>query len=142
MPLHVDITVNRELLHRIHIGRETGGTHPDDINTYRALETAAPDPRVRPVDETINWDDPAHVTFTHRYGDGATACIARALHALNHALAPAGTMEGPDELGSAYLRVSDPGTPVHRTVTVTANIDYAADGTILGIELLDMPSHE
>lgn len=75
MPLHVDIRINHQLLTQVHIGRIAGGTHPDDINTYRAVETA---PNGVP-----DFFGDNSVEFTHRYGDGALICTQKAITALN-----------------------------------------------------------
>ena len=42
MPLHIDIRLNRELLHTLHIARLEGGTAPDDINTYVIVKGEEP----------------------------------------------------------------------------------------------------
>lgn len=76
MPLHVEIRINEHLLNTLHIGRAKGGTHPDDINDYLVVE--GPMPR-----SFSDW----HVDgtpYTHRYGDGAEVCVARALEALGY----------------------------------------------------------
>ena len=78
MPLHVEIKLNHQLLHTIHIGRLDGGSRPDDINTYRAVTTL-------PGDYNIDFFAPGSVEFTHRYGDGADLCVARAVSALDMA---------------------------------------------------------
>lgn len=74
MPLHVEIRVNANLISKVHIGRVSGGTSPDDINTYRAVLGENPK----------TYDDwMAGVEFTHRYGDGAEVCVQKALAAIN-----------------------------------------------------------
>lgn len=75
MPLHVDIRVNEHLLNTIHIGRMSGGTRPDDINTYLVVEGD------RPTDAS-DWFEGEE--YTHRYGDGAEVCVIKALSALGY----------------------------------------------------------
>lgn len=76
MPLHVEIKLNHQLLHTIHIGRMNGGTRPDDINTYRAVITY-------PGENTVaDFDSPDAVEYSHRYGDGADICVSKAITAL------------------------------------------------------------
>jgi hypothetical protein len=74
MPLHVDIRVNANLISRIHIGRISGGTSPDDINTYRAVLGEEPK-------RYEDWFE-SGTEFTHRYGDGAEVCVQKAIEAL------------------------------------------------------------
>ena len=76
MPLHIDIKVNDTLLNQIHIGRVMGGTNPDDINVYLAIEGDRPR-------SFSDWDADG-VPFRHRYGDGAEVCLIKALKALGH----------------------------------------------------------
>lgn len=76
MPLHIDVRLNHQLLHTINIGRFNGGTDPDDINTYRAVIT-------QPGQYDVDYFSPDSVEYTHRYGDGADLCLARAIHALH-----------------------------------------------------------
>ena len=76
MPLHADIRINNRLIRTISIGRLKGGTHPDDINTYVAVE-------VEPNTEPDWWDD-NHAKYVHRYGDGAEVCLLKALKALGY----------------------------------------------------------
>lgn len=73
MPLHVDIRINDRLLTQIHIGRLAGGSEPDSINTYAAVEGEEP---------KSNEEWLAAVRFEHRYGDGAEVCVRKALMAL------------------------------------------------------------
>jgi hypothetical protein len=75
MPLHIDIHLNHERLHTIHIGRWSGGQRPDDINVYRAVVTL-------PGETNVDYLGPDSVEYTHRYGDGADICVARAIEAL------------------------------------------------------------
>lgn len=77
MPLYADIRINEHLIKTINIGRVKGGTRPDDINTYIAIETehgTTPD----------WWEDDDSVTYEHRYGDGAEVCVLKALKALGY----------------------------------------------------------
>jgi hypothetical protein len=76
MPLHVDIRVNDTLINQIHIGRFKGGTNKDDINDYLVIEGDYP---TRTEDYYIDG-----IPFQHRYGDGAEACVVRALQALGY----------------------------------------------------------
>lgn len=73
MPIHVDIRINDTLINTLHIGRFKGGTKPDDINTYLAVEGKRPETK----DE---WFTGAE--YTHRYGDGAEICVKKAIEAL------------------------------------------------------------
>lgn len=74
MPLHVTVKLNDTLLHEIHIGRDTGGTDENDINTYLVVQGEEPI-------GTQNWLDRG-LMFKHRYGDGANVCIMKAIQAL------------------------------------------------------------
>lgn len=74
MPVHVDIRINDRLINQIHIGRVSGGTDVDDINTYLAVEGD------RPV-VLPEWHKRG-VSFEHRYGDGAEVCVRKAIEAL------------------------------------------------------------
>lgn len=86
MPLHIDIRLNHELLTQVHIGRVHGGTSPDEINTYRAVETAP--------NAVVNFWAEESVEFIHRYGDGALTCTYKALEAL-HIPLPINAMGNP-----------------------------------------------
>lgn len=77
MPIHVDIRINERLINQIHIGRLSGGTGADDVNTYLAVE--GDQPLVLP-----EWKQRG-VEFEHRYGDGAEKCIELAIVALRDA---------------------------------------------------------
>jgi len=67
MALHFHLKVNNATISYVEIRRTTGGTDPDDVNTYRWIY------------------DPVHAfgvlsgEVTHRYGDGAIALAHRAL---------------------------------------------------------------
>lgn len=74
MPIHVDIKINDTMISQIHIARFLGGTYPNDINTYLVVRGE------RPTDYT-DWVDGGK-EFTHRYGDGAEVCVAKAIEAL------------------------------------------------------------
>lgn len=74
MPIHVDIRINDRLINQIHIGRLEGGTNPDDINVYLAVE--GEQPVVLP-----EWHKRG-APFEHRYGDGAEICVKKAIEVL------------------------------------------------------------
>lgn len=75
MPIHVDIRINDNLINTIHIGRASGGgTQPDSINEYYAVEGKVPE-------YLEGWL--GGVKFKHRYGDGANICVMKALEALD-----------------------------------------------------------
>jgi hypothetical protein len=76
MPLYADIRINDTPIKTIAIGRSAGGTDPDDINTYIAVEI---DP-----DGALDWWDENHAKYIHRYGDGAEVCLLRGLKALGY----------------------------------------------------------
>jgi len=74
MPIHVDIKINNDVINQLHIGRISGGTEPDDINTYLIVDGELPRSH-------SDW----HVDgtpFTHRYGDGAEICVMKGMEAL------------------------------------------------------------
>lgn len=73
MPLSVRIAVNDRPIETLHIGRSEGGTNPNDLNHYLVVRSEHKPTR----DE---WQE--GTPFTHRYGDGVEACVARALAAL------------------------------------------------------------
>lgn len=73
MPIHVDIRINETLINTIHIGRFRGGTKPDDINLYLAVEGDRP----QSLDDWVKG-----VEYNHRYGDGAEICVMKAIEAL------------------------------------------------------------
>ena len=75
MPLHVDIRVNDLLINTLHIGRMSGGTRPDNINTYMIVEGERPQ-------SVEDWLD--GVEYNHRYGDGAEVCVIKGLQALGY----------------------------------------------------------
>lgn len=71
MSLDVEIGINGDLKSTIHISRIAQETpsSPDSINNYKVVEKP--------------WrGEERGATFTHRYGDGFTACVRRALDAL------------------------------------------------------------
>jgi hypothetical protein len=74
MPIHVDIRVNDTLINQIHIGRVRGGTDDNDINDYLVIDGDKP---TRLEDWHIDG-----IPFTHRYGDGAEICVAKAIDAM------------------------------------------------------------
>jgi hypothetical protein len=75
MPLHIDIRLNRELLHTLHIARLEGGTAPDDINTYVIVKGEEPLFREQWVANGTQYE--------HRYGDGADICVMKGIEAMN-----------------------------------------------------------
>lgn len=75
MPLHVDIKLNEHTIQRIHVGRMSGGTNPDSVNTYMAVTGEPP----------TKYDDwMKGVQFNHTYGDGAEICVMKAIHAIKN----------------------------------------------------------
>lgn len=74
MPLHVPIYINEKVIETLHIGRLEGGSHPDDLNTYCAVLGQEP----TSLHEWLDYG----ASFLHRYGDGATVCVRKALEAL------------------------------------------------------------
>ena len=87
MPIEVYIEVNGRPIESIHIGRESGGTGVDSVNTYRVLRLPALDgTRER---SRSYAPGPAYrewlkgVTFEHTYGDGIEICVEKGLAALN-----------------------------------------------------------
>ena len=73
-PRHVYININEEPLNELHIARVKGGTDPDDINEYVVVDGPHP---TKMEDWIID-----SVPFKHRYGDGAEACVQKAMEAL------------------------------------------------------------
>jgi hypothetical protein len=73
MPLHVTIKINRHTIETLHIARLSGGTKPNDMNTYAAV-----------LGEQPYWveDWEKGVQYEHRYGDGALICVKKALETL------------------------------------------------------------
>jgi hypothetical protein len=78
MPLHVDIRVNDHLINTLHIGRLSGDTSPDSINSYKVVEGEMPDR----LDKWLVGTD-----FEHRYGDGAEVCVMKAIQAITEGAA-------------------------------------------------------
>jgi len=76
MPIHVDIRINDTLINQIHIARVRGGTRLEDINDYIIIEGDKPS---RSEDWYVDG-----VSYTHRYGDGAEACVLKGLEALGY----------------------------------------------------------
>lgn len=68
MPIHIPIYVNDKLIKTYHIGRVSGDTNPDSINTYLITEEGFP------------WE--TGQMFNHRYGDSIETCIAKGLSAM------------------------------------------------------------
>ena len=68
MPIHVPIYVNQTLIKTYTIGRVSGDTNPDSINTYLITEEGFP------------WE--TGQMFTHRYGDSIETCITLGLSAM------------------------------------------------------------
>jgi hypothetical protein len=77
MPLHVHVYINEEAIESYHIGRIDGTTDPDSIGTYLVCKLG---PLISKP-SLDDWDE-FGFTFTHRYGDGATVCVAKALQQL------------------------------------------------------------
>ena len=80
MPLHVYVKLNRQGLDELHIARIEGGTDPDDINTYVAVQG----------EEPLFYDDwiERGIQYEHRYGDGALTCVRKGIEALEKRDAP------------------------------------------------------
>jgi len=68
MPIHVPIYVNDKLIKTYHIGRVSGDTNPESINTYLIIENDFP------------WEEGK--MFNHRYGDSIETCISKGIHAM------------------------------------------------------------
>jgi hypothetical protein len=78
MPIRVRIDVNGIDQRTLWIGRLEGGTDSDDINTY-AVGEAGPYGL-----EPWNIVRPEELPqFEHRYGDGLTVCVEKALKRWN-----------------------------------------------------------
>lgn len=80
MPLHVYVNINHQGLDSLHIARIEGGTDPDDINTYVAVQG----------DEPYFYEEwlERGVKYEHRYGDGALTCVRKGIEALEKRDAP------------------------------------------------------
>ena len=76
MPLNVTIAINGWPINHLHVGRLAGGTRPDDMNTYAVVSSDRAD--TSEIDYTDWLEAPK---FEHRYGDGAEACVQKALQA-------------------------------------------------------------
>jgi hypothetical protein len=87
MPIQVHIEVNGRPIESIHIGRKSGGTNPNDMNTYlvvkkNAFEGSRFSSRAfADVPSYSEWTEKG-VSFTHRYGDGIETCVRKGLEAL------------------------------------------------------------
>ena len=87
MPIQVHIEVNGRPIESIHIGRESGGTSAEDLNTYLvvkkdALEGSRFSSRAfAEVPSYSEWTEQG-ISFTHRYGDGIETCVRKGLEAL------------------------------------------------------------
>jgi hypothetical protein len=68
MPIHVPIYVNQTLIKTYTIGRVSGDTNPDSINTYLITEEGFP------------WE--TGQMFNHRYGDSIETCVTKGLSAM------------------------------------------------------------
>ena len=68
MPIHVPIYVNDKLIKTYHIGRVSGDTNHDSINTYLITEEGFP------------WE--TGQMFNHRYGDSIETCVTKGLSAI------------------------------------------------------------
>lgn len=76
MPLNVSIALNGRPITHFHIGRLSGDTSADSINTYAVLSSNQPDDL-----QISNADWLAAPRFEHIYGDGAERCVQLALQA-------------------------------------------------------------
>lgn len=76
MPLNVTIAINGRPINHLHVGRLSGGTRPDDMNTYAVVSSDRADASEIKYAEWIEAPK-----FEHRYGDGAESCVQRALQA-------------------------------------------------------------
>lgn len=80
MPLHVKLSINNQVIDRIHIARmEPLGDH-DAVYKYRVVEGNMAHELIRYEEGTL---------FEHRYSDGAHRCVERALEALRTSVARA-----------------------------------------------------
>lgn len=70
MPIHIPIYINDKLIKTYHIGRVSGDTNPESINTYLVVQ-----------DDEL-WG--VGKKFTHKYGDGVEVCIAKALSVIDN----------------------------------------------------------
>lgn len=98
MPLKVDVSINDELIERIHIGRLNagGGTNPGTVNEYGVIRGAkevilADEPpfdrrAFRTEPDWVEWLEP-DAQFKHTYGDGTLTCVMKALANLTPELA-------------------------------------------------------
>ena len=68
VPIHVPIYVNDKLIKTYHIGRVSGGTDQESINTYLIVEDDFP------------WE--TGQMFNHRYGDSIETCVTKGLSAM------------------------------------------------------------
>jgi hypothetical protein len=68
MPIHIPIYVNDKIIKTYHIGRVSGDTNPESINTYLIIEDDFP------------WEEGK--MFTHRYGDSIDACVIKGINAI------------------------------------------------------------
>lgn len=74
MPIHVTIAINDDVLETVHIGRIEGDTRPESVNVYLAVAGKKPS-------SVQDWKERGEA-FLHRYGEGAYACVMRALDVL------------------------------------------------------------
>jgi hypothetical protein len=76
MPVKVVISVNDDIIETVHIARisRSASRHPDKYNDYAVL---LQDRRPTPIE----WLK-AKVMLRHRYGDGVTVLVRRALQEL------------------------------------------------------------
>jgi len=72
MPIHIPIYVNDKLIKTYHIGRVSGDTNPESINTYLIVEDDFP------------WE--SGQMFNHRYGDSIDVCITKGFQAIEKEL--------------------------------------------------------
>lgn len=83
MPIQVYVEVNGRPIESLHIGREKGGTDPDDENDYLILRGG---PRPLHDGDTHGplyrqWTEEG-TPFKHRYGDGIEVCVQKGIEAL------------------------------------------------------------
>ncbi|MFE5790622.1 hypothetical protein ACIGKR_12125 [Rhodococcus qingshengii] len=73
MALHFSLKINTETIGMFTAVRKSGGTDPDDMNTYEVtVET-------RPLTAHHRQIAVQSFTLEHRYGDGAWALVRKAL---------------------------------------------------------------
>lgn len=76
MPLNVSIAINGRPLQYLHIGRLSGTTDSESLNTYAVVVSS--DPTGSRISNDDWMDAPR---FEHRYGDGALTCVQKGIQA-------------------------------------------------------------